>query len=90
MIGLPGTLGQHDVVLPPLLILRDRRGDVGLATVLQHQPESQMPLQVYANYAKHPQKLSFSFRVEPLKNLIICIGVYSGVCSLLSDAMLDA
>ena len=33
LMGLPATLGQNDVGLPPLLILRDTRGVVGLATV---------------------------------------------------------
>ena len=38
---------QHDVVLPPHLIIREKmRGFVGLTTVLQqHQHQSQMPSQ---------------------------------------------
>ena len=44
LMGLPTTSGQHDVVLPPPLIPRHSRGVVGLATVLQQQPPSQMPL----------------------------------------------
>ena len=42
--GLPVTSGQHDVVLPPLLTPRHSRHFVGLATVPQEQPPSQMPL----------------------------------------------
>ena len=34
LMGLPATWDQHDVVVPPLLALRDTRGVVGLATVL--------------------------------------------------------
>ena len=33
MMGIPVTLCQHDVFLPPLLMPRDTRGAVGLATV---------------------------------------------------------
>ena len=35
LMGLTVTLGQHEVVLPPLLKLRGMRGVVGLITVLQ-------------------------------------------------------
>ena len=51
LIGLPATSSKHDMVLPPLLMPRDTRSVVGLATVLQQQPQSQMPLQDYANYS---------------------------------------
>ena len=64
LMGLPAVSGQHDVVLPPLLIPRDSGGVVGLATVLQQQPQSQMPLQAYAKYAMGPPQI-VSFRVEP-------------------------
>ena len=55
--------GQHDVVLLPPLTLRDFGGVVGHATVLQQHPQSQMPLQVYANYTKGALQVSLSFRV---------------------------
>ena len=43
------VLGQHDVGLLLPLILKDIIGGVvGLTTVLQQQPQSQMPSQVYA------------------------------------------
>ena len=63
--GASSISGRHNVVLLPLLTLRDSRGVDGLATALQQQPQSQMPLQTYANYAmSHPQ-VSFSFTFEP-------------------------
>ena len=64
LMGLPATLGQHDVVLLPPLTPKHSRGVVVLATVLQQQPLSQMPLQAYANYAMCPLQAGFSFRVE--------------------------
>ena len=63
LMGLQAMLGQHDVILPPLLILRDSGGVVGLTPVTQQQPQPQMPLQAYANYAMGPPQVSFSFRV---------------------------
>ena len=65
LMGHPATLGQHDVVLPPPLTPRHSGGVVGLATELQQQPPSQMPLQAYANYAMGLPQVGFSFRVEP-------------------------
>ena len=57
-VGL-ATSGQHDVVLPPKVIMRDTvKGSVGLATV---PPQSQMPSQAYANYAMGSQ-VSFLFQ----------------------------
>ena len=53
-MGLSATSGQNDVVLLSPLILKHSRGVTGLATVLQQQPASQMPLQVNANYAMSP------------------------------------
>ena len=47
LMGLPVTSGQYDVVLPPLLTPRNSGGAVGLATVSQQQPQSQMPFQAY-------------------------------------------
>ena len=53
------------MVLLPSLTQRHSGGIVGLATVLQQQFPSQMPLQAYANYAMAPPQVGFSFRVEP-------------------------
>ena len=71
LMGLPATLGQLEVVLPPPLMLRGSGGAIGLASVSQQQPPSLMPLLAYANYA--PQ-VGFFFRVEPPTILyIICL-----------------
>ena len=48
--GPPATLGEHDVILPPLLILRDTRGVFGLATVLQQQLISELSLPLISLY----------------------------------------
>ena len=55
---------QHDVVLPPQLILTGTvRDSVGLATVLQQQqPQSEMPSWAYVNYAMGPPQVSFLFQ----------------------------
>ena len=62
-VCLPAS-GQHDVVLPAQLIMRDRvRGSVGLATVpQQQQPQSQMHSQAVANHAMGPPQMSFLFQ----------------------------
>ena len=65
LIGAHMMSGQHDVVLPWPLIPRNSGGVVGLATVLQQQPQSQMPFQAYANYALGPLQVHSFFRVEP-------------------------
>ena len=65
LMGLPVISGQHDVVMPPLLTLRNSGSAVGLDNVPQQQPQSKMPLQTYANYAIGPTQVGFSFRVEP-------------------------
>ena len=72
LMGLSATLGQHDVVLPPLLILRNSGGVVGLASVPLQQPQSQMSLQAYANYAMGPPQVGFSFRIEPPTIFYMC------------------
>ena len=91
LMGLPTTSGQYAVVLLLLLTPRHSGGVVGLATVPQQQPLSKMPLQAYANYAMDPPQVGFSFRVEPPTILYFYMfGVCSGVCFLLSGAMLDA
>ena len=62
--GWPAAaLGLQDVDLPPLLLQRVTRDVVGLATVLQQLPQSQVPFQAYANYAMGPLQVSFFFRV---------------------------
>ena len=73
MMGLPATLGQHDLVLLQPLMQRDTRSVVGLTNVPQQQPQSQIPPQAYANYAMVPPQMSFLFRVSlPL----ICLYKY--------------
>ena len=89
LMGLPMTLGQHYVVLPPPLMPRDTKGVVCLTTVLQQQPQSQMPPQGCSNCAMGHLQVIFSFRVEPPTNLFIfcvCFHLYF----LLSGAILDA
>ena len=54
LMGQPATLGQHNVVLPPLLMLMETRSVVGLTTMSQQQPQFKIPLQAYANYAMGP------------------------------------
>ena len=63
LMGLPATSGQHDVVLPPLL-MPSHSGGVGLAIVLQQQPPSQMPLQAFVNYAMGPPHISTCISVS--------------------------
>ena len=78
------------MVLPPLLTPRHSGGVVGLATVLQFQPPSQMSLQAYVNYAMGPPQVGFSFRAEPPTILYFYMfGVSSGICFLLSGAMMN-
>ena len=74
MVGPPAALGQQDVVLPPVLIPRDTRGVVGLATVQQQPPQSQMSFQAYVNYAMGLPQVSFLFRVEPPTSFSINVG----------------
>ena len=90
-MGLPATLGQCEVVLPPLLMLRGSGGVIGLASVPQQQPPSLMHLLAYANYAMVSPQVGFFFGVEPLTVFVYYMfGVHSGVCFLLSGAKLDA
>ena len=49
-----------------------------------------MPLQAYVNYAMGPPKVTFTFRVGPPTDMLICVGICSSVCFLLSGTMLDA
>ena len=85
LMGLPATSGVHDVVLLPPLTPRLSGGVVGLATVLKQEPPSQMPLQVYANYAMGLPQVGFSFRVDPPTILYFYMfGVSCGICFLLS------
>ena len=74
LMGLPTTLGQHDVVLPPPLTPRCSGGVLGLASMSQQQPPSSLPLQAYAYYAMGSPQVGFFFRVEPPTILfIICL-----------------
>ena len=87
LMGLWATLGQYDVVLTP----RHSGGVVGLSTVPHQQPQSQMPLQAYANYAMGHAQVGYSFRVEtPTILYFFMFDVCSGVCFLLSGDMHDA
>ena len=53
---------------------RGSGGVIGLASVLQQQPSSSMPLLAYANYAMGSPQVGFFFRVEPPTVLyIICL-----------------
>ena len=81
LIGLPALLGQDDVVL--LLMLRDTGGVVSLATVLQHQPQSKMPSQAYANYAMVPLQVlvSLSDLNLPVTSLL-CRSSFLCMCSV--------
>ena len=63
-MGLPVTVGQCDMVLPPPLIPRCSGGIIGLATMSLHQPPSLMPLQAYANYAMGSSQVGFFFQVS--------------------------
>ena len=56
------TLGQHDVVLPPQLILRDILKEPPDLTTLtkEQQPQSQLSSQAYGNYAMGPPQVRVS------------------------------
>ena len=64
LMGLPATLGQHDMILPPTL-MSSPGGVIGLASVPQQQLPSSVPLQAYVNYAMGAPQVGFFFRVEP-------------------------
>ena len=80
---LAGAIGQHDVVLLPLLITWDTiMSVVGLATVLQQKPQFQVPCQAYTNYAIGSPQVRFPFfRVDPLTEFLMVVPV---MVSLLS------
>ena len=78
---------QKDMVLPPLLMPLDTSGVIGIPTVSQQLPQSQVIFQAYADYTIGPLYVSFSFRVEPPTHLYIYVGICSGVCFLLSGSM---
>ena len=84
------NMGQHEVVLPPPLMLRCPGGVIGLASVPQQQPQPLNPLLAYANYAMGSPQVGFLFRAEPSTILYIMFGVHSGVCFLFSGAKLHA
>ena len=88
--GPPAASAQQDVVLLPLLMPWDTRGVVGLTTVPQQLPQSQMPFQAYANYDVGPLEVSFLFRVEPPTNLSMYVGVCYSVCILLLGSNVNA
>ena len=90
LMGLPATSCQHDVVLPPLLTPRHSGGVIGFATVPQHQPPSQMPLQAFANYVMGSPQVGFFQSWACLRFVYYMFGVCSSVCILISGAMLNA
>ena len=73
------------MVLPPPLIPRDiLRGSAGLAVVMQHQPQSQLPSQAYASYIMVAPQVSFSFRVvASYQFIMLYVGTFYDVCLLL-------
>ena len=73
LMGLPTRFGQHDVVLLSPQTQRGSGGVIGLASVLQQQPPSWMPLQACANYAMGSPQVASFFRVEPPIVLSICL-----------------
>ena len=89
-VGL-AELYQHDVVLPPLLILKDTlRCSISLTFVLQQQqPQSQMPSQAYANYVVGPSWVSFLFQSQPPTDSL-WLGACYNVCFLPSDSNVTA
>ena len=61
-VGLAAALKQYDVVLPPLLIMRDSVRCVDGFTIMpQQQSQSQIPSPASNNYVMGPQ-MSFPFQ----------------------------
>ena len=89
LMELPTMLGQHDVVLLPLLTPRCSGGVLFFASVPQQQPPSLMPLQAYANYAMGSPQVGFFFSWASHHFVYYMFGVCSAVYFLLSGAMLD-
>ena len=91
LMGLPTMLGQHDVALLPPLTPRCSGGVLGLASVSQQQPPIFNASSGLCQLCHGFARVGFFFRVEPPTILyIIMFGVCSGVCFLLSGALLDA
>ena len=93
LMKLPVTLGQHDVVLPPPLTLKDTGGVVGLATVPQQQPLSHKPPQASVSYAMEPPQVSL-LRVEPptdclymLLSVLVNAFLFQVSCTMLYSLM---
>ena len=78
LVGLPTASGQHDMVLPPPMTLKNSR-DVGSATVPHQQPQSQMPFQVYANYAMvlHTKVSLSELSLPPFFICLVSVMVYT-------------
>ena len=72
------------------MLLRDARGVVDLAMVLQQLPPSQVPFQAYANYTMVPPQVSFIFRAELPTDFFIYVGGHNCVCFLFSGSHVDA
>ena len=86
LMGPPVTSGQHYVALTP----RNSGDVVGLAAVPQQQPQFQIPLQAYANYAIGPLEVGFSFRVEPPTIFLLYVWCLLWCIFQLPGAMMDA
>ena len=90
LMGLLTTFGQYDVILLPLLTLRIHRRccwPCHCATVTTLVPD------IFSGICQLSHRSSaggFSFRVEHPTDLLTYVRVCSGVCFLLSAAMLDA
>ena len=88
-VGLE-PLGQHDVVLPPQLILTEKMKDsIRITTVLpQQQPQSQKPSQV--NCAMGPPQVCSTFQSWSSYQFIrLFVGASHGVCFLISGSHVD-
>ena len=73
-VSLEAASGQHDVVLLLPMIQMDKiRGAFGVMTLHSSKPQSQMPPQVYTNYAMGPLHEFSSFRVEPPNDFLILV-----------------
>ena len=72
-MNLATTLGQHNVAMPPPLILRDTmRSVVCLGIVPHQQPQSQTPFQAYSSYAMGPPEVRFLFSKFRLQSSFLC------------------
>ena len=74
LMGLPTTLGQLDIVLPPSLTPRCSEGVIGLPSVPQQQPPSSMAFSGLCQLCYGVSTGGFFFGVKPPTALyIICL-----------------